>query len=246
MNIIPVRTAQLFLVLYILLFPFSILAQHGSAPTFMYVDGYVFLDGDTVYGKLKWKLKYVENNPVEIKFESEEGKSNDYNARDITGFGNYTRVVKEDFDSDLEFELEHYVSMPSYKKGIPVFLNRLLPGKITVFLNRSSSQIGGNEAVEMTEFDGFGFSFSRDEGLQIGPEYRTSYKIIEKRVRFSSFFVLKQNSEMIKLTKKNYDNLFPDLFEDCPEILKEIEKNPDLRKFKNFMLLAELYNQICN
>jgi len=35
-------------------------------------------------------------------------------------------------------------------------------------------------------------------------------------------------------------------FGDCKVIGQEIEKNPDLAGFKYFMILAEVYNQICN
>jgi ABC-type sugar transport system substrate-binding protein len=38
----------------------------GQAPV-LPVPGYViYSNGDTVWGKLTWSLKYVENNPVEI------------------------------------------------------------------------------------------------------------------------------------------------------------------------------------
>ena len=242
----PVKITLFLIVIFILFIPLTSTAQYGTAPTFTLVDGYIILsNGDTLYGQLKWRLKYVENNPVEIKFYSENGATKVFNAKEITGFGNYTKPIKEDFDTQLDFQLEHYVSMPSYKKGIPVFLNRILKGKINVFMNRSSLQFGEDEVVEISEFDGISFSFSSDEGLTIGPTYRTSYKIIEKRIRFSSYFIVKGNNNMIKVEKDNYDTIFPGLFEDCPAICLELEKNPDLRKFKHFMLLAELYNQIC-
>ena len=221
-------------------------AQHGMAPTFMTVDGYVILsNGDTLYGQLKWKLKYVENNPVEIKFYSENGSNKNFKAGEIRGFGNYTKIVKEDFDTPYDAELEHYVSMPSFKKGVPVFINRLVNGKINVYLNRSSLQYGGDQVVEISEFDGIYFSYSGDEGLSIGPTYKTSYKIIEKRARFSSYYVVKDEGNMIKLEKSNYDDYFPGLFEDCPAITEEINNDTKLRDFKNFMLLVEIYNELC-
>jgi hypothetical protein len=242
----PVKITLFLIVTSILFIPLTLTAQYGTAPTLTTVDGYVILsNGDTLYGQLKWRLKYVENNPVEIKFYTENGASKIFNASEIPGFGNFTKFVKEDFDTPLDFELEHYVSMPSFKKGIPVFMNRLLKGKINVFMNRSSMQSGGDEVVEISEFDGIMFSYSSDEGLRIGPSYKTSYKIIQKRVRFSSYFVVKGDSAMIKVEKSNYDAISPGLFEDCPAIIEELHKNPDLRKFKNFMLLVEVYNQIC-
>ena len=246
MHKIQVIIKCILVVIFILIMPVTLTAQYGTAPTFTLVDGYIILsNGDTLYGQLKWRLKYVENNPVEIKFYSENGASKVFNAKEITGFGNYTKPIKEDFDTQLDFQLEHYVSMPSYKKGIPVFMNRLLKGKISVFMNRSSLQFGGDEVVEISEFDGIMFSYSSDEGLRIGPTYRTSYKIIQKRVRYSSYFVVKGDSAIIKVEKSNYDTIFQSLFEDCPAIIEELDKNPDLRKFKNFMLLVEVYNQIC-
>jgi len=226
--------------------PITLSAQYGSSPTFVLVDGYVILsNGDTLNGQLKWKLKYVENNPVEIKFVSENGATKVFNASEIPGFGNYIRPTKEDFDTQLELQREDYVSMPSFKKGIPVFYNKLLDGRIKIYLNRSSLQSGGDKIVEISKFDGISFGFSRDEGLTIGPTYRTSYKIIEGRVRNSSYFVSKDNEALIKVEKDNFDTVFTSLFEDCPEIQLELEKNPELRKFKNFMLLAEVYNHIC-
>jgi hypothetical protein len=38
------------------------------------VPGYVILsNGDTLFRKIRWALKYVENNPVEVKFIAENG-----------------------------------------------------------------------------------------------------------------------------------------------------------------------------
>ena len=241
------RLKSILVIIFTLIISAHLTAQHGTAPTFMTVDGYVILsNGDTLYGQLKWRLKYVENNPVEIKFYSENGASKIFNASEIQGFGNYTKIVKEDFDAPLDFELEHYVSMPSFKKGIPVFINRLIKGKINVYLNRSSLQYGGDQVVSISELDGIYFSISRNEGLNIGPTYRTSYKIIEKRARFSSYFVVKGDNAMIKVEKSTYDHIFPELFEDCNAINEELSNNPELRNFKNFMLLVEIYNQLCN
>ena len=227
------------MVIGVLLMPTTLSAQYGMAPIIL-VDGYVILsNGDTLNGKLKWRLKYIENNPVEIKFISDNGATKFFKASEIPGFGNYIKLTQE------EYQLENYVSMPSFKKGIPVFFNRLLDGRIKVFQNRSSLQFEGDKTEEISEIDGSTFSFSSDEGLTIGLSYRTSYKIIEGRVRHSSYYVIKDNKALIKVEKNNFDTVFNSLFEDCPDIQLELEKNPDLRKFKNFILLVEIYNQIC-
>jgi hypothetical protein len=229
----------------VLLMPAGLSAQYGVAPV-IFVDGYVIQsNGDTISGQLKWRLKYTENNPVEIKFVSEVGTTTIFKASEIPGFGNYIRFIKEDFDAPAEYQLENFVSKPSFKKGIPVFYNRLLDGRITVFQNRSSNQLGGDKIEEVSKTDGIAFSFSGDEGLIIGRSYTTSYRTIKGRVRHSSYYVEKNNKPFIKVKKDNYDTLFSSLFEDCHEIQLELENNPDLRKFKNFMLLAEVYNQIC-
>jgi hypothetical protein len=60
-----------------------------------------------------------------------------------------------------------------------------------------------------------------------------------------SYLVSKDKAKLLEVDKKNYDNLFQTLFGDCTEVRLEIEKNPDLARFKNFMILVEVYNQIC-
>ena len=245
MSIKNIALDLILMVIGVLLVPTTLSAQYGAAPI-MLVDGYVIqINGDTLNGKLKWRLKYTENNPVEIKFISDNGATHIFNASEIPGFGNYFRPTKEDFDTPVEYQLENYVSMPSFKKGIPVFYNRLLDGRIKIFQNRSSNQRGGGTTEEISKIDGISFSYSGDEGLAIGPSTTTSYRVIEGIVRHSSYYVIKDNEARIKVKKDNFDTVFDGLFEDCPEFQLELEKNPDLRKFKNFILLVEVYNQIC-
>lgn len=212
------------------------------------VPGYVILpDGDTLHGKIRWAMKYVENNPVEIKFTAEDGTSESFNAVDIKGFGNQLKIWMEENPKAFLLETEHYVSMPSFKKKEPVFLNRLLYGRITIFQNRSAVIIGSTTTIaEERKIDGIEFSFAPGEGLSIGPSYRTDYRIIHGRARFSSYYVVKEGSPMIKVEKENYESLFKTFFGDCSAIDQELTKNPDLIKFKNFMILAEVYNEICN
>jgi hypothetical protein len=131
------------------------------------------------------------------------------------------------------------------KKGTPVFYNRLLDGKLQVYQNRSSVIITKQTAEVNTEFDGIEFRYSKETGLTVGPSYRTSYRIIESRTRYSSYFIIKDHGMFQKIDKDNYDTVFPALFGVCNEIQQELNKNPDLRKFKNFMILAEVYNQLC-
>lgn len=234
------------LLLIIIGMPLKLSSQVNGMAAMMAVDGYVILsNGDTLTGKVKWSMKYVENNPVEIKFTAENGATKLFNASEIRGFGNNMKLVKENFDTPAEFAPEHYVSMPSMKKGVPVFINRLIDGRITVYQNRSSISTSTGAVEERSKIDGLRFTFVPGEGLSIGPSYKTSYRIIEGRTRYLSYFVKKDNGAVIKVEKGNYDSIFPTLFGDCPGTAKELEKNPDLNKFKNFMILVEVYNQIC-
>jgi hypothetical protein len=219
----------------------KILAQPGeTAP--MAGNGYVVMKtGDTLNGRINWRMKYADNNPAEIKFIPENGSPQILNAGDISGL---SIDPQTDFEGN-ELPRADYVSMPSMKKGIPVFYNRLLNGKLQVYQNRSSVIIKKETAEVSTEFDGIEFRYSKETGLTVGPTYKTSYRIIESRTRYSSYFILKDQGELQKIDKDNYDSVFSVLFSDCPGIQKELEKNPGLRKFKNFMILVEVYNQLC-
>lgn len=217
----------------------------GMAPI-LPVDGYVVLmNGDTLNGKLRWTLKYVENNPVEIKFIAENGASKMFKAGEIKGFGNRNEMWMENNPIPVKLQFEHYMSLPSFKNQTPVFYNRLLDGKITVFQNRSAGSLSSTVVTEKNKIDGIAFSLSPGEGLSIGPSYRTDYRIIKERTRFTSYFVSKDNTEFIKVEKGNYDSLFSALFSDCPAIDQELNKNRDMRQFKNFMILVEVYNRLC-
>lgn len=205
-------------------------------------NGYVILsNGDTLHGKIMWTDKYVESNPAEIKFIEENGVKKIFNAGEINGFGNQRRISTDNNSDLITLEMEHYVSLPSYKKGLQVFMYRLMGGRITIYLNRYS--IVSSKYSEDTRIDGIAFSYSPNDGLWIGPSYRTDYSIVQ--VRYSSYYVSKDNAAHIKVDKQNYNTFFKTLFGDCPVITDEINKNPDLIKFKNFMILAEVYNQVC-
>ncbi|MGB8492655.1 MAG: hypothetical protein WCE64_16495 [Bacteroidales bacterium] len=219
----------------------------GMAPV-LPVPGYVILsNGDTLPGKIRWALKYVENNPVEIKFTSENGATKSFNASEIRGFGNQLKVWMENNPKAFLMDQEHYVSMPSFKKGVPVFMNRLLTGRITVYQNRSAVIIGATTTIAGdASIDGIEFTFTPGKGLSIGPSYQTDYRIIKGKSRFTSYYVIKDEAGMIKVEKDNYESLFKTLFGDCSAIDLELNKNPDMNKFKNFMILVEVYNKICN
>jgi hypothetical protein len=207
--------------------------------------GYVVLsNGDTLFGKIRWALKYVENNPVEVKFTAENGESKNLNASDIRGFGNTLKTWLPGEILPVYLKGENYESLPSFKKGVPVFMNRLLTGRVTVFQNRSSTITGGSQIGETTRISGISFTFNSGEGLTIGPRYRTDYRIVEGRAHFGSYFVKKDGGAIIKVERSNYDSLFKTLFGDCSAIDQELIKNPELSWFKNFMIVAEIYNQI--
>jgi len=226
-------------------FSLKMLAQPGMAAT-MPVVGYVVLsNGDTLPGKIKWSLKYVENNPVEIKFIADNGNTKLFNASEIKGFGNIIPGWVADDPQFVDQKFQDYVSILSVKKNIPVFMHRLLAGRITILQNRSSGIISNSTTSEKSRIDGIGFTWIPGEGLSIGPRYRTDYRVIEERVRFTSYFVSKENKPILKIEKDNYEENFNFLFGDCQAIVQELTKNPDLKKFKNFMILTEVYNRIC-
>ena len=220
-------------------------AQPGMAATIPF-DGYVILNnGDTLTGKIRWSLKYVENNPVEIKFIDESGYSEFFKADAIRGFGNTLPGWTVDEPEFLGQSSQDYISVPSFKKNIPVFMHRLLEGRIIVLQNRKSGMISSSTTVVKKRFDGIAFSWSPGEGLSIGPSYRTDFRVIEARTRFTSYFIIKEKKPIIKIDKDNYEENFDSLFGDCPAISEELNKNPDLRSFRNFMILTEVYNRIC-
>ena len=239
----------------LLLFLFSGLQQQINAQveesvpgmtTVLRSPGYIILsNGDTLYGEIRMALKYVENNPVQVKFFAENGKSKSFNASEIRGFGNQQKIWEEGYPEPIFLVPEDYVTLPSFKKGIPVFMHRLISGRHTVYQNRSAAIITATKINKDTRIDGIEFTFIPGEGLSIGPSYRTDYRILEQRTRFSSYFVSRGNEPYIKVDKDNYDELFSTLFGDCPAIDQELNINPDLGKFKNFMILVEIYNHLC-
>ncbi len=227
------------------LLPPSLSAQPGMAGMIA-LPGYVVLDsGDTLVGEIKWMFRFVENNPVEIKFTDAAGNAVKYRAGQIRGFGNEMPFVEAEDAMPYFQGMQDYVSMPSLKKGEPVFMHRLLPGRLTVYRNPNSSVTTTGTTETRSRIDGIGFTWSSDEGLSIGPTYHTEQRVLDQKVRFSSYFVSKGDQPLIKVDKKSYPGQFEMLFGDCPAVAAELAKNPGLRDFKNFMILAEVYNQLC-
>jgi hypothetical protein len=217
----------------------------GMPPGLM-TEGYMINGkGDTISGKLRWTLKYVENNPVEIKFAGDNGMSGNFTAGEIQGFGFVRKVWMDNDPVPVAAGFEEYVSIPSFKKNSPVFMHRLLYGRLTVYQNRSAVSLSTSTVKTDSRINGIGFSFVPGEGLTIGPTYKTSYKIIEGRTRYGSYYVSINGAPYFKVEKDNYDGLFTKLFGGCKAIDDEVAKNPDIAKFKNFMILAEIYNEEC-
>jgi len=224
----------------------KLFSQVAGIPPSGAVYGYVLLsNGDTLQGLVKWRVKYVENNLAEITFIAKNGNSKIFNAGEISGFGHYAGGKVQNLNTPESPENENYESVLSLKKGIPVFMYRFLNGRIKVFQHRTVQVISSVFDEKSPTIDGISFSFNSKEGLSIGTSYLISYRIITGRSGYSSYLVRRDKGKLLEVDKKNYDQLLPVLFGDCPKIGQEIEKNPDLAKFKYFIILTEVYNQIC-
>lgn len=201
----------------------------------------IFLNGDTLYGKVGWGTIYVEKNPTEVRITTNTGISNIYKASDLSEVLIYPRY----FESSEPMPPSVYVSSPSFKKGVPVFYKRMINGKVRVFFNKNSMSTH-NEVIETAyEYEGVEFHFSKKDGLTGNPQFNETTWVSDSYTYYSSYYISKNNAHFVKVEKSNCDILYRQLFGDCPAIEMEIEKNPDLLKFKNFMILAEIYNQIC-
>jgi hypothetical protein len=214
----------------------TISAQLAGMPPMGNVYGYVILsNGDTLPGLIKWKLKYVENNLAEITFTAKNGNSKDFKAGDIPGFGYKLGASINDFSRPEDPGYQNYESVPSLKKEIPVFISRLINGRIKVFQNRRQIYFSGKDE-EPSGIEGILFTFIPDKGLFIGPAYKPSNMIIGIMKGKTSYLVRKDRGKLLKVDKKNYADAFPALFGDCPDIGKELGKNPGLAEFKNFII----------
>jgi hypothetical protein len=239
------KKLSIFLLIFFLLFMTGITTQTtAQTNTTVMIGGHGYVamkNWDTLSGQINWRLKYVENNPAEIKFTPDNGSSRILNASEVSSL---SIEPVTDYEGNV-IPRQYFASLPSMNKGIPVFYNLMIAGKVQVFQNRSAVAMTKEKAEVNTEFVGIEFIYSRANGLTVGPLYKTSYNVIESKTRFSSYFVSKDKGPLQKIDKDNYDSVFATLFGDCPKIESELEKNPDLRKFRNFMLLAEVYNQLC-
>jgi hypothetical protein len=226
--------------------PLKLLSQEPGVSPGVSVYGYVLLsDGDTLKGLVKWKAKYVDNNLAEINFTSKNGNSKIFNAGEILGFGHYkSGKIVGPYTSAIA-EDENYVSIPSLKKGAPVFIYRFLDGRIRVFQHRSTKGMTSVLSEKPMAVNGISFSYSKADGLSAGTYYKTSSSIINSRSGYLSYLVSKDKDKLLEVNKQNYENVFQNLFGDCPEIMKEVERNPELATYKNFIILTEVYNQIC-
>lgn len=223
----------------------TISAQLSGMPPMGNVYGYVILsNGDTLPGLIKWKLKYVENNLAEITFTAKNGNSRDFKAGDIPGFGYNPGASINDFSRPEDPGYENYESVPSLKKEIPVFISRFINGRIKVFQNRSQIHFSGKDE-ELSGIEGIVFTFIPDKGLFIGQVYKPANVIISIMKGNTNYLVRKDKGKLMKIDKKNYADAFPTLFGGCPDIEKELVKNPGLAEFKNFIILTEVFNQIC-
>jgi hypothetical protein len=211
----------------------------------MSMDGFLVNNGDTLFGSVYMKQKYLDNHPYSLVFTGRDNIKKEYTAGTVAAVGVYSIPGRNEFGDLQSHSLADYESIPSPKSGGNIFALRLIDGKIKVFQNRSAGTISSSKTMEMTKFDGIGFRFSPEEGLVIGPRFRTSYQVIDEKTRYTSYFIQKDNGAVLKISKDNYEELYPALFDDCPAIKAETDKNPDLKKFKNFMLLVEIYDQLC-
>jgi hypothetical protein len=221
----------------------------GYAPV-VPIPGYIITkSGDTITGKIKCG-KFTENFMSEISFTGPDGIKIKYTPDDLVGMG---ICLTSGVQNGLYFGTiywDNYECRPSPKQGIMIFMNRFTNGRIKVFMHRGSAQV----TVMTTKFvptpfefkyEGINVEFSLETGLTIGPEFSMSFGYFETRSWYSSYYVEKDNAAMIKVEKGNYATLWSKLFGDCGKLSNEIKINPELIKFSNFLIVTEIYNQIC-
>ena len=215
----------------------------GMAPLAPLPGFVVLMSGDTILGEIACG-EFTENFMADVKFTGKDGIKTRYSASGVKGMGICLSGFCPDINPSDYFNWDIYEIRPSPKKGEPVFMPRISDGRIKIFMNRKAVVIGGDKEVTTSTFDGIEFEFS-NQGLYIGPTYTLSYAFFESRTRYSSYYFEKDGSSLTFLDKGNYEALWDTLFGDCAAISGEVDQNPDLKKFKNFLILAEVYNRIC-
>jgi hypothetical protein len=209
------------------------------------VNGYVVLDnGDTLHGQVIWRFRYKENNLSGIRFVTDSGENFVFSASDIIGFGDDPLTWKKDNPVPRQIKTEDYVSIPSYKRQTLVFMHRLLDGPITVYQNRNSSVIAYTNLNLTESIEGIRFSYSPVKGLMMGDECVSASSVIRYRSRFTSYYLRKNEGELIRVDRKNFPKVFDNLFSDSQAVMDEVAKNPSLKEFKNFMILTDVYNRL--
>jgi hypothetical protein len=207
------------------------------------MSGTVILNtGDTIYGKVKQGTKLTDWYMAEIKYVNNDGEKARYKADDVMKFA-AAMDLRDDFGQPTGSLIMFFESRPSPKSGKMVFMYRFEEGRINVFLNPRSSSSRIEKSSSDGKITGLSFDYSPAQGLVIGPKYETTSYI---KIWHRSYYIEKDGGEFIKISSKNYEELWPSLFGDCEEIAEEIALNPKLIKWKNFLLLVRIYNEICD
>jgi hypothetical protein len=205
-------------------------------------DAVILLNGDTLYGKVNLGNEYVEKYPTEVRFTSNSGTSTIFKASELSE----AIIYPVYFNSPEPTTPDVYVSLPSVKNGTPVFYKQLLKGKVRVFRNNNSTPILHETKETDYEYEGVAYHYSKKEGLTGEAQINETTRVVKSYTTYSSYYVSKNNAPFVKVENSNCDVLYPQLFGDCPALDREVEKNNGLLKFKNFMIFAEAYNQLCN
>lgn len=207
--------------------------------------GYIISNtGDSNYGKIKAKLatKSTDWFTSQITLFGPNKEKIRYDASSIQGLG-LEIIIREDISfKTIYSQWEFHECRPSPKSGVMVFMHRYEVGRIKVFYDPRSAMYE-NEWTYSGPINGISFTYSPDAGLSIFPTTQVTTYI---KIWHSSYYIEKDGGELLKVNKKNYESIWPSLLGDCTGIIEEVNKNPKLKKFNNFLLMVRLYNQLCN
>jgi len=205
--------------------------------------GYIISNtGDTIYGKIKSGTKLTDRYISQIILIGPNKEKIRYDAGSILKLGVET-IIHDDLFNPIYSYWDFFECRPSPKSAKMVFMWRFESGRIKVFNNPRSMTYKSEWSQSGPEITGISFTYSPDEGLSIWPTSNVTTYI---KIWHSSYYIEKDGGELIEINKKNYESLWPMLLGDCPGIIEEVNKNPDLKKFNNFLLIVRLYNQLCN